>query len=288
MFGLIYSLNDKAAVGIMKKLEASVLCEDTREVNMSSSEFTSIKKCDFKGIKFLSMAYRGEVIYLDNLDRIEHIDLYIVPSRHESEAKIPSLTVHVTGNPWRRNDFGGKPMTLSMSNPVLMWLMLQNLQKIRDSTAALAHFSVSYEATHHGPTVESKPIIFIEIGSTEKEWSMAEAHEAVAKVILESIARYMYMGENSKSCIVSIGFGGGHYAPLFTKRALEKGECYGHIIPSYVIKELNVDDLKRVAEMAIEKTPGVKRIVIERMRSEYKNALIAIAKQYNIEYITIS
>ena len=145
MFGLIYSLNDKAAVGIMKKLEESVLCEDTREVHMGSSEFTNVKKCVFKGIEFLSMAYRGEVIYLDNLDRIEHIDLYIVPSRHESEAKIPSLTVHVTGNPWRRNDFGGKPMTLSMSNPVLMWLMLQNLQKIRDSTAALAHFSVSYE-----------------------------------------------------------------------------------------------------------------------------------------------
>ncbi|MEM0501037.1 MAG: hypothetical protein QXU24_02620, partial [Ignisphaera sp.] len=71
-----------------------------------------------------------------------------------------------------------------------------------------------------------------------------------------------------------------------TRRAIEYGECYGHIIPNYVIKELDLDRIKFITVRAIESTPGVERIVIEKVKSEIRKAIATIAEERNIEVIS--
>ncbi|MEM0048062.1 MAG: D-aminoacyl-tRNA deacylase [Ignisphaera sp.] len=280
---IIYSLSDLAAIGIVEKLIENAMCTDLGR-GVYGAKVS--KQCVLGNVEALFLGFNDEIVYLNSLESLKGFDMFIAPSRHQSEARIPSLTVHVTGNPWRRSDFGGEPMTLSLSNPVLMWLILQDLYKAKNSHNTLSKFSVSYEVTHHGPTVRGTPITFVEIGSSENEWRDVVAQEIVAKAIGNNI-KVFYSLKDKPPCRIAIGFGGSHYAPLFTRRALEKGECYGHMIPNYAIKELSVEDLKLVAEMAIEMTPNAQLVVIEKMRSEMKNAIIAAAKSHGLEYVVV-
>ncbi|MDK6028363.1 D-aminoacyl-tRNA deacylase [Ignisphaera sp. 4213-co] len=281
---IVYTFRDVAAVGIVNKL----IYNNVSCIELSARDFQVEKyeKCILEGVEYALLGFNEEVLYLKHLDMLKDFDMIIVPSRHESESKIPCLTVHVTGNPWRRNDFGGDPMSLSLSNPVVMWLILQDLYIARKSYDKISKFYVSYEATHHGPTVKKVPILFVEIGSSENEWRDPIAQETISNAIRSSIKKYYSLG-SSKPCKIAIGFGGSHYAPLFTKRALEKNECYGHMIPNYVIRELGINDLKFIAKMAIENTPQAEIVVIEKMRSELRNAIIDVTKQYGLEYIVI-
>jgi D-aminoacyl-tRNA deacylase len=279
--GIVYSLHDAAATGIVKQLMQESPCS---KVYDSTGSAKKALLCHLDENELLFLEFSKEVVFLEPMDLPNNLDFIIIPSRHESSAQIRSFTVHSPGNPWRRSDFGGKPMQLSLSNPILMWYMLQELDKLKNSYSTLKSFSVSYEVTHHGPTIPLKPITFIEIGGSDKEWSIIEAHKAVATAIKNAIAQFS-KEQHSKPCIVTVGFGGNHYASLFTKRAFEKGECYGHMVPNYVIKEISLEELKIVAEMVIRFTPGVTRIVIEKMRSELKNAIALIARDLGLEII---
>jgi D-aminoacyl-tRNA deacylase len=283
--GVIYSVNDIAASGIVNQLLQELVC---KEIYSNSGFVKKAFSCKFDFHEVQLLGYDGEVVSLEpsQLEFISNVDFIVIPSRHESSSRIKSFTVHAPGNPWRRSNFGGKPMQLSMSNPVLMWYMLWELNRLRQSYSTLTEFLVSYEVTHHGPTIPTKPVTFIEIGGSEREWSIAEAHKVVAKAIKNAIT-YLSRVQGSESCTVSVGFGGNHYASLFTKRAFEKNECYGHIVANYIIKELALEDLKIVTEMAIRLTPGVARIVIEKMRSELRNNITLIAKSLELEIVTL-
>jgi D-aminoacyl-tRNA deacylase len=282
--GVVYSLSDIAAVGIVNHLVQNL--EYVDKAGSSNKIFASIGVYLYKGIEIVVAGTEKEVVFLTINDltndvHLSNVDFIIVPSKHQSQARVKSLTVHPTGNPWRRNDYGGEPMSLSMSNPVLMWLMLHSLSRLKQRYSELEQFSVSYEVTHHGPSIPLKPITFIEIGSTEDEWRNPIAQSVVAEVIIDSLSRLIIEGGNY--CTISVGFGGNHYAALFTKRALEVGECYGHMIPNYAIKELGLDDLRKVAEMAIRLTPNAKKVVIEKMRSEFRETIAYVAKGLGLE-----
>ena len=46
------------------------------------------------------------------------------------------------------------------------------------------------EVTNHGTTALEIPLVFMELGSTKKEWTIKEAGELVGKSILKAIAKY--------------------------------------------------------------------------------------------------
>jgi D-aminoacyl-tRNA deacylase len=131
----------------------------------------------------------------------------IYASRHRSESGKRSLTVHPIGN-FGSADFGGRPKTLVPSSPHLMTQALRLLRK----KAKDLDFSVSYEATHHGPYLQT-PTFFIEIGSDENAWRDENAALAIAETLLEV---------RTKDYPVGIGVGGGHYVPRITDVALER------------------------------------------------------------------
>ena len=190
-----------------------------------------------------------EEVYAENLHEVfPDAEAIVFASRHASESREPTLTVHVPGNLTAENLHGGKPKELAYADPQRMALALRKLIE-----EAPAGFRVSLEATHHGPSSLPVPVWFVEIGSSLTQWENPEAGAAVAKAIWNSIS-----GEPSG--IGAVGFGGSHYAPKHTKVSLEGRYVVGHIFPKYVLDaEIDVEVLRQ----AINKTRNFGAAIID-------------------------
>lgn len=172
---------------------------------------------------------------------LENTRLLVFVSRHESLSGLPSLTVHAPGN-LGQAQHGGAPRTVSVAAPAPMKDALKTLS-LEKKRRGLGQ-TVSYEATHHGPTLE-KPCLFIEIGSSEVEWSQVDAAETVAKAA-------MHAATYRNKCTPALGIGGPHYNPKFTESALETSLALGHIIPKYALSSLT----PAILEQCLAKTLG--------------------------------
>jgi len=159
----------------------------------------------------------SRLIGLDHLDRELDCDLIIFLSRHSSEHPRPVLTVHVTGN-IAEAALGGFAGSLAVASPEWMHAVLGNLEK-----NAPEGYHITYEVTHHGPTELATPSFFVEIGSTEKEWTDLRAGYAVAQSVLEA---------HPHDTINVLGIGGSHYARRETEIALQSRTAFGHIVHS--------------------------------------------------------
>lgn len=190
-------------------------------------------------------------LYRDHLDRDvssaygESIDLVVYLSKHRSESRTASLTVHPIGNP-RRADFGGLPGTLVPTAPLWMTAALLGLR----AEASGLPYDVTFEATHHGPYLET-PTFYIEQGSTEKEWGDLAASAAIARTLL---------GIRPVDAPVAVGLGGGHYVPRHTDIAVARRIAFGHLLPTYALEGLS-DEL---LEQAIRRTPSVSLAYLHR------------------------
>ena len=203
---------------------------------------------EFEGMPLLR---RGEVYAIATERRqteAEHLDehfpeaeYYVFATRHKAQAGRRTLTVHVTGNLGSEAKVGGSPKTLAHAQPSAMKVALLALERARRELRL--EYEVSFEATHHGPTNLSKPVLFVEVGSTEEEWRDMRAVRAVARAALEA-------AQCAQSYEACVGVGGTHYAPRHTELALETRFAVGHIIPSYALPELSFE----VFEQAVERS----------------------------------
>lgn len=171
----------------------------------------------------------------------EKVEVVIFASRHRAESKIPTLTVHPIGN-YSSADFGGKPATLCRSSPQLMTSALRELR----ARAQGMGFNVSFETTHHGPTLNS-PAFYIEIGSYEELWGREDAAEAIAETI---------MNVKDEAFPVVLGVGGGHYAPRYTEIALSRKVAFGHMAANYALNSLDAPMIQQMAS----KSGGAKKV----------------------------
>ena len=234
---LINSRQDPGGVNIRSRMEELLEMPHKRPYPLETHEY-----------EFLETKER--LIFQDNIDDELESDLLIFLSRHASINPVPQLTVHVTGN-LTTADFGGIPGSLAVAAPAWMHAVLGNL-----STHAPPGFRVSYEATHHGPSEISTPSLFVEVGSTEKEWNDPQAGSAVAMSVLTA---------SPGDTIPLIGFGGTHYARRQTEIALNSRGAFGHIAPS---REIPSIDLPMVEQMS-EKSGAVAAFIDRKaLRSE--------------------
>ncbi len=180
-----------------------------------------------------------EHIYAQWLPERYPSDFYIFASRHSAKSKLPTLTVHTTGN-WGDALYGGIPNTLSIAPAQHMYASLLALKEGRDKKGL--EYKVSYEVTHHGPTLDV-PVMFVELGSSEEQWGDEEAAEVVAEAIIAGI--------KAIDVETAVGVGGGHYAPRFTDIALKKKVAFGHMCPNYALKFLNKDLIRQMVEKTI-------------------------------------
>ncbi|MEM3028313.1 MAG: D-aminoacyl-tRNA deacylase [Candidatus Bathyarchaeia archaeon] len=212
---------------------------------------SSTKICGEKVYEGLIDGEEASLAFVDSditdtqfLEGIVKPSLLIFVSRHESQRGTPILSTHVPGN-LGSAEHGGLPKKVSIAPARAMKAALKALEFQRQERGL--PYIVSYEATHHGPSLDI-PTIFIEIGSTPKEWGDPKACEAVAL----SVEAAIKASRIDDSSMASIGIGGLHYNEKFTKIGLREGLALGHMIPKYAMPSIDAEVLRQCVERTLE------------------------------------
>jgi len=194
-----------------------------------------------------------DIIYADRVDAGLGFkpEAVVFLSRHSSEARVKTLSVHVSGNPADEARYGGRPMALAPAHPVLMKSVLHYAVEEAER-AGLKEYSVTMEVTHHGPTDIDTPSLFVEIGSTIDEWRDERAARVLASALVSALERPV-------GGVPAAGFGGPHYAPTFTRYMLETRYAVGHIISKYVIERAPDEVIRE----ALAKSMGASEALID-------------------------
>lgn len=168
-------------------------------------------------------------ISADWLEEKFSYDGFVFLSKHAAESGVLALTCHSTGN-FSEAKFGGNNRQVAIPHPHLQKSYLQKLWQNRND---FSEFQITIEATHHGPTNLNKPSIFIEIGTTEKQWNDSGLCNSIAKIVIE------IMKSEQKLNPVAICFGGTHYPDKFTKELLHGKFALGTVIPKHALDFLD-------------------------------------------------
>jgi D-aminoacyl-tRNA deacylase len=204
-------------------------------------------------------------------------DLVIFASRHRSESGEPTLTVHWTGNTTPRSDLGGQPRSLSFTDPPRLRAALLALDEGRE--ARKLNYAVTLEATHHGPTELGVPTLFVEIGSTEKQWNDTEA-AAVASHAIWTAATSPSEGK------AAVGFGGGHYCNKYSQAIRKDGYAFSHIFSKYFFEEYD----EGLVRMSFERTRGECRTAVidwKGVRGSDRSILLGALKSMDVEVVRV-
>jgi len=213
-----------------------------------------------------------ETIFINELP-LDNVDYVIFASKHASEKHVPCLTVHATGNFSNNNDFGGRPAELSYCPASVMKTAFIELKKM---SARVPRFSVSIEATHHGPTSINKPLFFIEVGSSEKEWRDETACGVIAEVINKVLKTRIKDYESV------IGFGGGHYNNKLSEVQASSDLAVGHVCSRHNTRFLNEELIKQMINKTL---PEPRSCLIEKgLKGKEKRLIINVLEKLNKEY----
>src|SRR3989338_3993884 len=173
----------------------------------------------------------NEMIYAYDINKKINADFFVFISRHVSKENTPAFTAHSIGN-WGNAEFGGKSNALCPSSAVfLKRVFLELAEKAKGKRG----YEITLEATHHGPFI-GKPTLFIEIGSTEKEWADEGNGKIIANAIINSIKNYEHAERNDK---IAIGLGGTHYCNNFVKIIQRKNIAFSYICPKHSLGKLD-------------------------------------------------
>lgn len=205
------------------------------------------------------------------LDSLVKTDLFIFLSRHKSAKEIASFTVHPEGNWSDEARDGGEPKALSMAAP---WQMRDVLKRIKENNTT--DIAVTYEATHHGPLLNT-PSFFAEAGGKE----LGPVHyDIVAKAVCEHV-----LERASTAGAVAIGIGGTHYPEKFTRLALEDKYAFCHIMPRHHCN--NADMIKKALERSV---PAAELAVLEWKgcgSSDQREAIINRLNELGIDHVRV-
>ena len=183
----------------------------------------------FRGENYDLLIIPTPAIKADWLAEKYDYDGFIFLSKHAAESGVLALTCHSTGN-FSEARFGGNPGQMAIPYPDIQKKYLQTLWKNKSN---FSDFQITIEATHHGPTALNKPTIFIEIGTTEKQWTDVSLCESIAKLVDQVLSEKI--PENP----FAICFGGTHYPEKFTKELLEGKFALGTVMPKHALDSLD-------------------------------------------------
>jgi len=201
------------------------------------------------------------------------IDLIIVASRHKSESALPALCVHSPGN-FSDAKLGGNEKTLSIAPALYIREAIIEFKKQQEQQQNISTYDVTLEVTHHGPTLNF-PLMFVEVGSSEKQWNDLNACEITGNVIKKLCDTNL-----NKHTKIAIGIGGNHYASKFTKILFNEDIAFGHIMPKYNFNEEMIEEM-------ISKTipkPEIALIDWNGLNGEQRNKAVKKLELANLEW----
>jgi D-aminoacyl-tRNA deacylase len=184
-----------------------------------------------------------EALMMEWLDNMFSPSYYVFLSRHRSESGIPTLTCHTTGNFSNSNEMGGRPKELAYVYPSLQ---KHYLKTIYSKMSRVPDYQLVIEATHHGPTSLAKPILFIEIGSTEKQWNDQGAVSVVCDAIMQTLKSMKTYGK------VGIGLGGTHYPSKFTEMLISSDYALTSVASKHSIPYVDKTMIEQMIDKSIE------------------------------------
>ncbi|MEM2760099.1 MAG: D-aminoacyl-tRNA deacylase [Nitrososphaerales archaeon] len=184
-----------------------------------------------------------ELLTMEWLDKEFLPSYYVFLSRHRSESGIPTLTCHTTGNFSDSNAMGGRPRELAYTYPSLQKHYMKTVHK---EMFRIHDYHLVIEATHHGPTSLAKPVLFIEIGSTENQWNDHNAISVVCDAVIDAMKTVKSYGS------VGIGLGGTHYPSKFTKILISSDYALASIASKHSLSSLDKTMLEQMISKSIE------------------------------------
>lgn len=200
-------------------------------------------------------------------------ELIVFISRHSSASGKPTLSVHTPGNLGTAT-LGGKSREVLVSPANAMRHALKAMANMKEEMRL--DYEVSYEATHHGPSLDV-PVMFAELGTSPKQWKDVESAKAVAYATMEAAQKF-----RDTSAETVLGIGGPHYNSKFTKIALEQKVAFGHMIPKYFLPLLDKEILQQCIKKTLEK---VERAVLDwkGIRSPDKPKILSLLNEIGIQ-----
>lgn len=271
MILVAYSSRDLAGSNIAKEVLNNFPFKQTSDAYQEKPIYSA----EIGGKQVNLVTLKDETLYAQNLS--EHFskpELIVFLSRHSSQSGKPTLSVHSPGN-FAEAELGGLPRTLSVCPALAMRDALQTMAQLK--MEMLLDYEVSYECTHHGPSL-NVPTMFVELGSSPQQWIDSEAAEVVAKAAMKSIADFRTCDQTAV-----LGIGGPHYNQRFTQMALNNEAVFGHMIPKYVLPILDVETLRQCVHRTLEK---VDHAILDwnGIKSEHKLALLKTLEGLNLPY----
>jgi D-aminoacyl-tRNA deacylase len=220
--------------------------------------------------------FEGMIVFPPDLDEYFNPQAYIFLSRHSAESGIASLTAHSTGNFSAETKFGGNAKELGRADPALLKNYLVALWKRR---GRVDDYEITMEATHHGPTSLQKPVLFVELGSSEKYWGDGRAAAVVAEALVESLAEKAIWSK------IAIGFGGTHYPEKFTKLLVEDEYAFSFVAPKYALEHVD----ERMVGQMLQRTNGPVRYAVLDWKGlgPQKEKIVDLVKQFSLEEIRV-
>ena len=195
----------------------------------------------FRGEKFDVLITTSPVISADWLEEKFDYDGYVFLSKHAAESGTLALTCHSTGN-FDVAKFGGNSQQVAIPFPSFQKTYLQNLWKNRTD---FPDFQITIEATHHGPTDLNKPSIFIEIGTTQKQWNDVELCNSIAQIVKKTFEKPL------QQFPFAVCFGGTHYSQKFTNEIINGKFALGTVIPKHALEFLKEPLFQHIIERNI-------------------------------------
>jgi len=239
MILVVSSTKDIASMNIAQKLISKYKFEKT-ETSFQQNPIYSKKIQDVE-VKLVFI--NQETIWAQFITDHFSPQLIIFVSRHSGVAGIPTLSVHTPGNLTEKAEFGGLPRKISVSPANAMKNALSEMARLKDEMSL--NYEVSYECTHHGPSLPV-PTMFTELGSSPEQWKDLKAAEVVAHATIAAILK-------KSNYPAVLGVGGPHYNKRFTEIALSTSKAFGHIIPKYATSYIDYEMIKQCIQRTLEK-----------------------------------
>lgn len=221
--------------------DQSIKKELLKNFKKTSEKYWSNPVYEFENLKL----YEDTTRRCTDIDDVPSADLYVFATIHKSSSERPCLTVHPPGN-WNDARDGGEEKTLAIAPTAYFREFYLNLKTVCEPK----DIDVEIEATHHGPTPNSQ-VLFVEIGSSEKEWENPEYAELMAQTIIKTFTK------TPKELPSALIIGGTHYSKTAIK-AIENNYAPSHICPKHHLEFLDEEMILQ----AINKTFPTPRVAI--------------------------
>jgi D-aminoacyl-tRNA deacylase len=267
----IASLKDKASLNIKENLISNFDFKCSEEKFDNNNVYCTMIGYEDTRLYTLS----SDLIDAEEIDKSIEADLFVFISRHQSKEERKSLTAHIPGN-FGKADFGGKEKTLCYAPATLLKNIFIELSKNAENSG----YEASLEVTHHGPYLE-RPALFIEIGTTEKEWEDKEAGKIIAETLVSTIKKYnnnvfpnnKKTGNKDHDSSIKIEgdkknfydntyesvfvIGGSHYNYIANKVMLNSDYAAGHVCAKYNLENLDLELIRQAMEKTVPKAKFV-------------------------------